>query len=165
LPDQLRKVVFEMQRPPEVVVWQIPTNQTSFIFCVCDGFESKLAIPDGNRIALLLANPTEYIASKNLMKDTIFNSICGQKSGQMATMSNKDKIDCIKSTVYGSLPDEMWRRAYEISYNHVIGQLQSGALPSLASDPETVIQFATHVAVLMLSDDNVSSEILVITPK
>lgn len=47
----------------------------------------------------------------------------------------------------------------------VIAQLQNGALPSLASDPETVIQFATHVAVLMLSDDNVSSEILVISPK
>jgi len=165
LRKDLREAVFNLQRLPEVVVWQVPTNQTSFIFCVCDGFESKLAIPDGDRIAFLLSNPARYISSKNLMKDTIVNSICGNKSNQMSTMTNTDKIDCIKSTVYGSLPDEMWRRAYEISYNHVIGQLKSGNLPSLASDPETVIQFATHVAVLMLSDDNVSSEILVISPK
>merc|ERR1711935_417519 len=104
LPDQLRKVVFEMQRPPEVVVWQIPTNQTGFIFCVCDGFESKLAIPDGNRIALLLANPMAYIGSSNLMKDTIVDSICNQVTNQaFQSMSNLEKIESIKSTVYGCL--------------------------------------------------------------
>jgi hypothetical protein len=165
LPSDLRQVVFDLQRSPEVVVWQCPTNQTSFVFCVCDGFESKLAIPDGNRIAMLLSNPARYIKSPNLMKDTIVNSICGQKSGQIANMTASQKIEVIKSTVYGSLPDEMWRRAYEISYNHVIEKLSAGNFPELKDDPEAVVQFATHVAVLMLSDDNVSSEILVIIPK
>ena len=58
---------------------------------------------------------------KSLQHESI-TSPAGQLT-KLCLQCAADKIDCIKSTVYGSLPDEMWRRAYEISYNHVCSPL------------------------------------------
>ena len=62
------------------------------------------------------------ILQMKLLQHESITSPAGQLT-KLCFQSNKAKIDCIKSTVYGSLPDEMWRRAYEISYNHVCSPL------------------------------------------
>ena len=62
------------------------------------------------------------ILQMKLLQHESITSPAGQLT-KLCFQTNTDKIDCIKSTVYGSLPDEMWRRAYEISYNHVCSPL------------------------------------------
>merc|ERR1711865_688980 len=110
----------------------------------------------------LFANPVEYFASPELLSGTIVNCICGDNAGAIAGMALQQKLDRIKNCVYGSLPDDMWQKAYNTSHTYAAAALGQGCLGSLSSNPQAVCEFATHVAVIMLSDDNVSAEVLVV---
>ena len=52
-----------------------------------------------------------------------------------------------------------WRTAFDESWEYVYKVLDSGADPKLRPDTLASISLASHICVLLLSDDNVSTEV------
>lgn len=157
-------VFHELQRHPEFVVWQLPTNAPVSVFAVCDGFESKLAMPSVDRLAQCLCSPGEYLKGDNF-DGTVFEA-CRviTVDANWQRLSCKEKILQIRDRT--TLPDREWQEAHEYSCDKLVELLDryGGELPTLQADPQSAVEAAVNLAVVLLSDDNVTAEILVLAP-
>jgi len=74
----------------------------------------------------------------------------------------KDKIEQIKART--TLPDREWQEAHEYSCNAVVRILaeNGGSIPKLVEKPQQAVEAAVNTAVILLSDDNVTAEVLVV---
>lgn len=151
-----------LQRAPEFVVWQLPRDIPICVFAVCDGFESKLALPDMDRMASCLANPGQYLDDANAFDGTVFEACrVVTVDGNWQGKSLQDKVKQIRRDT--TLPDAMWQEAHEDSCDALVRLLgKHGRLPTLAEDPQAAVEAAVNVAVMLLSDDNVTAELVVI---
>ena len=157
-------VFHSLQRSPEFVVWQLPRDKPCCVFAVCDGFESKLALPTVNKMAACISDPDQYLRDDNF-EGTVFEA-CNVVNVDAAWkgMSIKEKITQIRDRT--TLPDREWQEAHEHSCNSLIRLFDEngGKIPTLCQKPQAAVEAAVHIAVVLLSDDNVTAEVLVITP-
>eukprot|EP00658_Telonema_sp_P-2_P000646 TRINITY_DN10236_c0_g1_i4.p1 TRINITY_DN10236_c0_g1~~TRINITY_DN10236_c0_g1_i4.p1 ORF type:complete len:174 (-),score=45.73 TRINITY_DN10236_c0_g1_i4:245-766(-) len=58
-----------LERQAEFTVWQLPQDRQVYVFAVCDGYDSKLAVPNNHRLAQVLFAPREYM-NGDFLKDT-----------------------------------------------------------------------------------------------
>lgn len=181
-----------LQNPPETMIWRLDTNQTTAIAFFCDGFESKFAIPSNERIASLISDPGAYIMNSDIVSDTILGgwlcttgwwpagpikkTICGSdwspSEGEYVKPSDvrfaTRPFLYVSETLLGIAPDAEWQQAVV----HSLGELTRmhdaaiadgrDCIPSLLDDAETAVIAATHVPVLLASDDNVTLEVQII---
>lgn len=153
-----------LQRSPEFVVWKLPRDRPVCAFAVCDGFESKLAMPTVAKMAACLSDPDQYLRDDNFT-GTVFEA-CNVVSVDAAwkAMSIKEKISTIRDRT--TLPDREWQEAHEHSCNSIIKVLDDngGRIPTLCENPQAAVTASVHTAVVLLSDDNVTAEVLLIQP-
>jgi hypothetical protein len=155
------QVFHELQRSPEFVVWQLPRDRHVCIFAVCDGFESKLAMPTVDRLAECLSDPDRYLMEDNFV-GTVFEA-CNVVTvdATWKSMATKNKILQIRDRT--TLPDREWQEAHEYSCNAVVRLLEEhGNIPKLYENPQAAVEAAVNTAVILLSDDNVTAEVLVV---
>ena len=181
-----------VQNPPETMIWRLdPTNATAIAF-FCDGFESKLAIPSNESIARLIANPGLYMMSETVANDTVIGewfengtmwpdgpikkTICGSdwSPSEGEYVKPGDPRFASKPFVYvaemllGIAPDKSWQEAVLYSLGELERLHQNAiaegriCIPSLIINPEIAVIAATHVPVLLASDDNVTLEVQII---
>jgi hypothetical protein len=131
---------------------------------VCDGFESKLALPTVAKMAECLSDPDKYLKADNF-EGTVFEA-CNVVTVDAAwkAMSIKDKITTIRDRT--TLPDREWQEAHEHSCNSIVQVLDEngGRIPTLCENPQAAVTASVHTAVVLLSDDNVTAEVLLIHP-
>jgi len=155
-------IFHQLQRMPEFVVWQLPQNRDVCVFAVCDGFESKLAMPNNERMAQCISDPCQYLANDNF-EGTVFQA-CNVVTvdGRWKAMATKDKILQIRDRT--TLPDREWQEAHEHSCDSLVKLLDTnqGMIPLLIDNPQAAVEAAVHTAVMLLSDDNVTAEVLVV---
>lgn len=155
-------VFHNLQRSPEFVVWQLPRDRPVCIFAVCDGFESKLAMPTVDRMASCLSDPNQYLLDDNF-HGTVFEA-CNVVTvdAHWKSQCTKDKIEQIKART--TLPDREWQEAHEYSCSEVVRILteNGGSIPKLVEKPQQAVEAAVNTAVILLSDDNVTAEVLVV---
>merc|ERR1711939_988240 len=158
------QIFHELQRSPEFVVWQLPRDREVCVFAVCDGFESKLAMPTVHRLAQCLCDPGLYLEQDNF-GGTVFEA-CNVVSvdGAWKKLTTREKILQIRDRT--TLPDREWQEAHEYSCDALVRILEKngGTIPRLREDPQQAVEAAVNTAVVLLSDDNVTAEVLVVSP-
>jgi len=159
------QIFHQLQRDPEFAVWQLPRDREICIFAVCDGFESKLAMPTVDRLAKCLCDPGVYLAGDNF-DGTVFEA-CNvvNVDAVWKKMTTQEKIMQIRDRT--TLPDREWQEAHEYSCDSLVSLLTrfNGRIPPLREDPQSAVEAAVHTAVVLLSDDNVTAEVVVVVPK
>jgi len=159
------QIFHKLQRDPEFVVWQLPHDRPVCIFAVCDGFESKLAMPTVDRLAQCLCDPGTYLAADRF-EGTVFEA-CNVVSvdANWKKMSTAEKIRTIRDRT--TLPDQEWQDAHEGSCDAICNLLERfhGKIPLLVEDPQSAIEAAVNTAVVLLSDDNVTAQVVVVEPQ
>lgn len=160
-------VIFhKLQREPEFVVWQLPPHRVVCVFAVCDGFESKLAMPTVDRLAECLADPGKYLGDDKNFAGTVFEAcnVVNFSADKWKKFSVKDKILEIRDKT--TLPDREWQEAHESSCDAITGLLDryDQKIPTLQEDPQAAIEAAVNTAVVLLSDDNVTAQVVVVEP-
>jgi len=159
------QIFHKLQREPEFVVWQLPRDRPVCIFAVCDGFESKLAMPTVERLAQCICDPMTYLTQDNF-DGTVFEA-CNvvNVDANWKKLSLKDKISQIRDRT--TLPDREWQEAHEGSCDAIVDLLErfNGRIPLLSEDPQAAIEAAVNTAVVLLSDDNVTAQVVVIQPQ
>jgi len=159
------KIFHELQRMPEFVVWQLPTTTPVCMFAVCDGFESKLAMPTVERLAQCLSDPDTYLKEDHF-DGTVFEA-CNvvNVDEHWKKLSNKEKIQQIRDRT--TLPDREWQEAHEYSCDSLMRLIEENKhqIPRLYENPQAAVEAAVHLAVILLSDDNVTAEVMVIQPE
>lgn len=157
------QVFHQLQRHPEFVVWQLPRDRDVCVFAVCDGFESKLAMPTVDRLATCLSDPDTYLLEDHF-EGTVFEA-CNVVTvdARWRAMSIKEKVQQIRDRT--TLPDREWQEAHEYSCDSLTRILEEnqGKIPRLTEHPQPAVEAAVHTAVMLLSDDNVTAEVLVIS--
>lgn len=157
-------IFHQLQRSPEFVVWQLPDDRPVCIFAVCDGFESKLAMPTVEKMAQCLSDPDAYLQADNF-EGTVFEA-CNVVSvdAHWKSLTIKEKLIQIRDRT--TLPDREWQEAHETSCNAIVKILDDngGKIPRLVENPQAAVEAAVNTAVVLLSDDNVTAEVLVIQP-
>ena len=181
-----------IQNPPETTIWRLDTTQATAIAFFCDGFESKLAIPSNESMAKLISDPGAYImnttiadgsvlggwlATKNWwpagpIKKTICGSDWSPSEGEYVKPDDPrfvvNPLVYIGELLLGIAPDALWQKAVVDSLDAIVmmhrGAIAEGRLgiPSLMDDAEVAVIAATHVPVLLASDDNVTLEVQII---
>jgi hypothetical protein len=157
-------VFHELQRAPEFVVWQLPTDREVCVFAVCDGFESKLAMPTTMRMSECMCDPGSYLENDNF-HGTVFEA-CNvvNVDGAWKRLTTAEKLQQIRERT--TLPDREWQEAHEYSCDALLGLLDKfkGKLPTMSQNPQAAVEAAVNIAVVLLSDDNVTAEVLVVQP-
>jgi len=157
-------VFHDLQRCPEFVVWQLPVDREVCVFAVCDGFESKLAMPSTARMAECMCDPGTYLEGDNF-HGTVFEA-CNVVHVDAAwkRLTTAEKLSQIRDRT--TLPDREWQDAHEYSCDALLTLLDKykGKLPTMSEDPQVAVEAAVNTAVVLLSDDNVTAEVLVVQP-
>jgi len=139
-------------------VWELPAGSSCYIFAVCDGYDSKLAIPNDSALAQVLFSPREYLNG-----DFLHNTCTSVYAPNNQGHDVRSKLQHIRDSIHAQL-DDRWRTAFDESWEYVYTVLDSAADPQLRPDTLASISLASHICVLLLSDDNVSTEVLLVDP-
>ena len=117
-----------------------------------------------DRLAQCLSDPGKYLEDDNF-QGTVFEA-CSVINVNPAwkRMSLKERVQLIRSRA--TLPDREWQEAHEHSCDSIIDLLDrfDGKLPMLRHDPQIAVEASVHIAVMLLSDDNVTAEVCIVVP-
>jgi len=168
-PDIMQDSMYMMQRRAEYLVWQLPRNDdpVALIIC-CDGFASKKALPAPESTVRLVCDPEAYMCDVSCLDGTIFRRFGTKaKHGYPATSPawSEDAVEACYMTLSKVAPDRDWREAVETSYQQIntLRSNSGGRVPRLLENPQAATNMAANVPVLMMSDDNVTLNVLLIT--
>ena len=170
-----------VQRVPELVAWQLPEQLPTdhlVLFCACDGFFSHKAFPSVDAFGRCLANPEAYMAGDCLQGTCLQQILVNPDYRRYLYQAkkwlprednvewNQDPTKCCYELMLNLAPDSTWENAVNSSWTNVerLRAMHGGLVPSLVEAPAAAIEMITNLAVLLMSDDNVSIEALVIAP-
>jgi len=158
------RVLLNLQRDPEFVVWQLPRSIPLAMFVCCDGFYSKNALPTPEAIALCIVDPEAYVRAQGVLQNTYVAFLDQEKppSAFRDEYPEAGLLEVTRDFLLSYTNDTMWQEALIDSYAY-ISELRArcgGRVPSLLDDIHSAVSFATNVPTLLASDDNVSIELL-----
>jgi len=164
--DFQEKGLHMLQRRPEFVVWQLPRYTPLVLIVCCDGLASKSSMPDGAHTARCLVDPEAYMGSAACLDGTLVERFAVGRKGlpKSAPEWNEKAVDILYEVLHGMCPDRQWRRAVELSGDHIkeLRDKFGGKVPPLLENPQAAVSMTTNIPVLMMSDDNVTLTALVI---
>ena len=179
-PQAVAEALTIAQRVPELVAWQLPTsfNTPIVLFCACDGFFSHNAFGSIEAFGTCVVDPEAYMASSDLgcLDGTCLQQVVSDPDYESHLRQAKkwlpgagiewaqDPTKCCYELMAKLAPDRGWLSAVNLSWANVerLRASHGGRVPSLIEAPEAAIEMATNLAVLLMSDDNVSIETLVV---
>ena len=83
-----------------VTVWELPAGSSCYIFAVCDGYDSKLAIPNDAALAQVLFSPREYL-NGNFLHETCTSVYAPNNQGHDV----RSKLQHIRDSIHSQLDD------------------------------------------------------------
>jgi len=153
-------VIHTLQRSPEFAVWQLPADRELVVFAVCDGFMSKLALPTEQRFVEALCDPGVYFMADKY-DGTVFEDceVVDLDSPEWGGLDVTRRLKFIREEC--ELPDDEWQDAHTHSVNSLIeiASNNNGALPPLRDNAQAAVEAVAHIAVMLLSDDNITATI------
>ena len=180
-PRAVAEALASAQRVPELVAWQLPLCGVDpvVLFCACDGFFSHKALPSMHAFGRCIVDPEAYMANgclddtcmQEVVNDPQYEDHLAQAKLWLPRAANhaweKDPTECCYQLMAKLAPDADWRNAVHLSWANVerLRASHGGRVPSLIEAPKAAIEMATNLAVLLMSDDNVSIETLMVTPE
>ena len=139
----------------------------------CDGFDSNFSIPNYDRLAHVLSYPGDYICQGPL-RDTVLGQVL--KKRYDASTCHDDGLEGVKA-VYGAISDT-YKKSSELNYaldDKGLKVIQTSrknieahfnaaeSPPTLLTAAAKALDMAANIAIMCLSEDNVSCETLLVT--
>jgi len=169
-----------LQRAPEYAVWQLPDcpEYPLLIFICCDGFVSHQALPSLQHTARCITDPEAYMKDISCLDQTCFGLFLKTNSDKWYR-SNKlplpdlsepawgqDAVQCCYQLLHNFAPDDTWQRAVQDSYDQItrLRSDHNGTVPVFTENPQAAAIMAVNLAVLLMSDDNVTLEAFLLSP-
>ena len=175
----------QLQRAPEYSVWQLPeqTDYPLLIFICCDGFVSHHALPTLQHTARCIVDPETYMKDVSCLDQTCFgtflqNSFSDKNDGEWYRKNKvpapdasvpdwtKDATMCCFRILMKLAPDATWKNAVRDSFDQIsrLRSANNGAVPKFTENPQAAATMAANLAVLLMSDDNVTLEAFLVSP-
>jgi len=173
VPEGVTEAVLALQRPPEYCVWQLPAQRPLAIFVSCDGFDSNKAVPSYEKLASLMSSPGEAICSASWLQGTIIGELL-QSGGRLPKPSSTPlaAVQALWSAISEAyndsslldyVLDDRWYRVIGKSNKFLQKYLsQNTHCTTLLDDSDQALAVAAHLAILCLSEDNISAEVLLL---
>ncbi len=160
------KFLMDVQRTPEISVFYVDPAFINLALCaVCDGFVSKKAIPNLDKVAQVLLNPGIYIKDTKILEGTLIGNWLETKNlwGQdyvkpCNQVWDLDPILYSNRLVHKVVRDKEWKNAVEESMA-IIEEIR-GRIPQdevrACLNLQDCVNMAVQVPISIASDDNVS---------
>jgi len=157
-------IIHKLQRAPEIAVWQLPSGCDLCAFAVCDGFMSKLALPTESRLVKCLSNPGAYLMADRFDGTVFEDCEVVDIDDDWQRMTLIEKIEFIREKC--ELPDDMWQEAHSGSCDKLLelAKANNGTFPSMKENPGCAVEATAHMAVMFLSDDNITATVSCLIP-
>ena len=169
-----------LQRAPECAVWQLSESPEYplLIFICCDGFVSHNALPSLEHTARCIADPEAYMKDISCLDQTCFGLFLKTNSDQWYRDNGlplpdpsepawgTNAAECCYKLLHNFAPDNTWQKAVQDSYDQIeaLRSDHNGAVPKFTANPQAAAIMAVNLAVLLMSDDNVTLEAFLLTP-
>lgn len=149
-------------RHPEVYEWQVPQAEDHMLLVCCDGFFSKNAFPSPEHVTRFLADPVSFCKSKTFFRGTCLEVLM-EEMGESHLLPDPSKVSMaelfhqIHEAVNDKLSDDTWCDAHDSAYEYLSVFAQENPIPNVRTAPAKTLLAASYLGVLMVSDDNISS--------
>jgi len=146
---------------PEIHQWRVQNPEQDLLMISCDGFFSKEAFQTPDRVTKFLTDPEGYCADPSLFQGTCLLALL-QRLKEAHTLPDPRNVtmaqlfDKIRDVVFGKLSDDTWTSAYDSAYQYLKQFAREKPVPNIRTHPAKTLLAACYLAVLMVSDDNVS---------
>lgn len=159
-----------LQRQPVVHVFELPPDRALILFCCSDGFFSQCAFPNLESLTSCLCDPEAYMGSQNITSTCLervlvapeYRHILGDAvrcQGPTSTLWGEDPTKGCYNLMKLLAPDERWEQAVQTSWDE-IAEIRRGypgrRVPQPSSACMAAVSATANLAVLLMSDDNVS---------
>ena len=145
---------------PELYCWKLTSEQikNASLFLVCDGYNNHSSIVTA-KFAQFVSDPLS--ALRDYAKFTENTWLVKRHPHLSKYIDSTDDIqiqmNMFKSQMIGMIMDDDWKLAVEYSFDVCMGILNDINVNNVKTDPMTVIRFASHLAVVLGSDDNITT--------
>lgn len=158
--------LIDIQRTPEITVWHVSPDFQNLALCaVCDGFVSKKALPNFDKVAQVLLKPGAYIQEAGLLDGTLIGNWLETKnfwdSDYIKPSHETWSLDPILYTnklVHKIVPDQYWKDVVQASMDK-IEEIRS-KFPEqhvrAGLNLQDCVDMAVQIPISIASDDNVS---------
>mmetsp|Transcript_52706 Transcript_52706/g.125509 ORF Transcript_52706/g.125509 Transcript_52706/m.125509 type:complete len:448 (+) Transcript_52706:146-1489(+) len=153
-------------RHPEVFQWRIPKQASDHAMILsCDGFYSKNAFADADNVCHFLADPEGYCKRPDFFSGSCLVSLL-EKLKIVHTLPNPTQASMeelftgIRNVVFSRLSDDTWTSAYQSAFVYLKSFSRERPIPNIKTHPVKTLLAACYLAILMVSDDNVSVSVV-----
>jgi hypothetical protein len=158
--------VKDIQRTPEISVWEFQSLDGLALCAVCDGFVSKMSLSSEDKVAQVIMNPGSYICRLDIMEGTLISNWFGNPKMWKEDAVKPGNIDWGKDPIYYAnrlvhhiAPDKAWKDAVQTSLDTIVSIRERApeAELNVISNLQLSLDLAVQIPISLGSDDNVSA--------
>eukprot|EP00960_Hanusia_phi_P049393 759529-Hanusia_phi.AAC.9 len=133
-------------------------------------FEWKEAFRTPDMVTHFLTDPVGYCKRPDFFTGTCLEALLikiheADSLPDPGQVSMSELFDAIFNVVYNKLSDDTWTSAYESAHEYLQMFANEKPVPNIRTSPAKTILAACYLAVLMVSDDNVSCSMVILDGK
>eukprot|EP00802_Teleaulax_amphioxeia_P022499 Tamp_22953.p1 GENE.Tamp_22953~~Tamp_22953.p1 ORF type:complete len:233 (+),score=42.51 Tamp_22953:43-741(+) len=157
-------------RHPEIYEWTVTAPEEHLLMLCCDGFFSKSAFASPEHVTKFLADPAAFCKRKDFFQGTCLEVLM-EEMEESHLLPDPSKVTMaelfhhIHEAVNDKLSDDTWADAHDSAYEYLSVFAQENPIPNIRTAPAKTLLAAAYLAVLMVSDDNISCSIVFIDGK
>jgi|SaaInlV_165m_DNA_1040744.scaffolds.fasta_scaffold00007_147 hypothetical protein len=159
--------ILELQRAPVFSVWDLGPIDCSMAMCaVCDGFGSKLAVPNNDSISQAVINPGLYIQRADILDGSVLGDWVKNKPWwNKSDLIKPDQEDWGKDPIINSAklvhliaPDKLWKDSVQTAIDSINEIKDEVSLDDLrvTRNIQQSVNLSVFIPSCLASDDNVS---------
>ena len=157
-------------RHPEIYEWEVEAADKHMLLICCDGFFSKNAFVSPEHVTRFLADPVAFCKRKDFFQGTCLEVLMSEM-GESDLLPDPSQVSMaelfyqIHEAVNDKLSDDTWCDAHDSAYEYLSVFAQENPNPNIRTAPAKTLLAAAYLAVLMVSDDNISCTLVFIDGK
>lgn len=155
---------------PEIFEWPIENSDSMMLLLSCDGFFSKEAFRTTDMVTEFLCDPELYCKRPDFFKGTCLEALL-IKIKEVKSLPDPTKSSMLElftgihKVVFNKLSDDTWTAAYDSAFQYLKLFAADKPVDNIRTAPAKTLLAACYLAVLMVSDDNVSCSVVMLDGK
>lgn len=155
---------------PEIFEWPMEKSDDMMLLLSCDGFFSKEAFRSTDMVTEFLCDPELYCKRPDFFKGTCLEALL-IKIKEVKSLPDPAKSTMLElftgihKVVFNKLSDDTWTAAYDSAYQYLKSFAMDKPVDNIRTAPAKTLLAACYLAVLMVSDDNVSCSCVMLDGK
>lgn len=155
---------------PEIFEWPVEKSDSMMMLLSCDGFFSKEAFRSAEMVTEFLCDPELYCKRPDFFKGTCLEALL-IKIKEVKSLPDPTKSTMLElftgihKVVFNKLSDDTWTAAYDSAFQYLKLFASEKPVDNIRTAPAKTLLAASYLAVLMVSDDNVSCSVVMLDGK